>query len=142
MQDRNFGQMYRTAIVSVDSYEEGVLTGRLYHPFNEGGCVFHSTIQLLFEMERVLNEMSFPQSFSAPRKFSNANAPPQLPPLYDGLVEGKRATFSVSVLFRQNASWQGSVRWIDGEREESFRSVLELIFLMDSVLTGVSRCAV
>ena len=44
------------------------------------------------------------------------------------------ATFAVRVLFRQNASWQGEVTWLEGKREESFRSVLELILLMDGAL--------
>lgn len=49
--------------------------------------------------------------------------------------EGKRATFALRVLFRQNASWQGSVTWLEGGQEESFRSVLELLMLMNSALT-------
>ena len=38
------------------------------------------------------------------------------------------------MIFRQNASWQGSVTWLDKGREESFRSVLELLLLMDSAI--------
>ena len=38
------------------------------------------------------------------------------------------------ILFRQNASWQGSVTWLEGGRDESFRSVLELLLLMHSAL--------
>ena len=34
------------------------------------------------------------------------------------------------VLFRRNASWQGEVQWLEGEKTKSFRSVLELISLM------------
>ena len=49
---------------------------------------------------------------------------------------GELATFAVRIIFRQNASWQGSVVWLEGEREESFRSALELVLLMDSALRG------
>jgi hypothetical protein len=45
---------------------------------------------------------------------------------------GKLATFSMRVMFRQNASWQGSVTWLEEKREESFRSTLELLMLMHS----------
>ena len=45
---------------------------------------------------------------------------------------GKIATFSVRVIFRQNASWQGSVTWLEEKTEENFRSVLELVLLMHS----------
>ena len=31
-------------------------------------------------------------------------------------------------------NWQGSVTWVEGKREQSFRSVLELILLIDSAL--------
>jgi hypothetical protein len=49
--------------------------------------------------------------------------------------QGKVATFATKVLFRQNASWQGSVSWVEGQREEAFRSVLELLFLIDSAIS-------
>lgn len=38
------------------------------------------------------------------------------------------------VLFCQNASRQGSVMWLEEGREENFRSVLELLLMMDSAL--------
>ena len=34
----------------------------------------------------------------------------------------------------QAQSWQGKVQWIEGQKEETFRSVLELITLLDSVV--------
>ena len=45
------------------------------------------------------------------------------------------ATFRVSVLFRQNASWQGTLLWTERAVDAQFRSVLELIRLLDSALT-------
>ena len=44
------------------------------------------------------------------------------------------ASFRLSVLFRQNASWQGNIQWMDDRAVTPFRSVLELVQLMDSVL--------
>jgi len=45
-------------------------------------------------------------------------------------------------MFRQHASWQGGVLWVEGKAEQSFRSALELILLMDSALGGCrSRAA-
>jgi hypothetical protein len=45
----------------------------------------------------------------------------------------------VRVLFRQNASWQGSLTWLEEGKEESFRSVLELLLLMHSALDPETR---
>ncbi|MBQ6876068.1 MAG: hypothetical protein IJN46_07520 [Lachnospiraceae bacterium] len=50
--------------------------------------------------------------------------------------KGIKATFSVQILFRQNASWQGSVLWVERKIEESFRSVLELLLLIDNALSS------
>ena len=47
------------------------------------------------------------------------------------------ATFKLSILFRQNSSWQGSVLWLEEDSEAQFRSALELVKLIDSVLTSI-----
>ena len=48
---------------------------------------------------------------------------------------GNTSTFVVEVQYRRNATWQGTVRWIDGNKTERFRSTLELLKLMDSALS-------
>lgn len=45
-----------------------------------------------------------------------------------------KSTFMVQVIFQQNASWQGQVKWLEGEKEQSFRSVLELVSLMQEAM--------
>ncbi|MBO1679035.1 hypothetical protein HJY11_04390 [Bittarella massiliensis] len=47
---------------------------------------------------------------------------------------GGRATFTVQVVYRQNATWQGTVTWLEKGKQSYFRSALELIKLMDSAL--------
>ncbi len=135
MREKLRGNEYRTTVVCVDTYENRTPVGRLYNPSCEGET-FESLVEFLFKTDDLLNEMRFPQSFTAARTFSpaltrNAEAPPG-----DERQKGKLATFALRILFRQNASWQGSVSWLEGGKEQSFRSVLELIFLMDSALTG------
>lgn len=43
-------------------------------------------------------------------------------------------TFELEVLFRQNFSWQGRLRWPEKGTETTFRSVLELITTMELLL--------
>jgi hypothetical protein len=45
-----------------------------------------------------------------------------------------KGTFIVQVLNNQNATWQGTVNWIDEKRTQPFRSTLELLKLIDSAL--------
>ena len=51
-----------------------------------------------------------------------------------GSVAPGGATFLVRVLFRQNASWQGSIQWLDGKASRPFRSLLEMILLINEAL--------
>lgn len=46
----------------------------------------------------------------------------------------KKHTFIVEVNDTQNQSWQGQIEWIQGQKKESFRSVMELLQLIDSVV--------
>lgn len=39
-------------------------------------------------------------------------------------------TFVVQVLFRQNATWQGTVQWLEGRQTRQYRSVNELLRLI------------
>ena len=135
MQTRIHGNEYRTTVVCIDSYDSAVPAGRFYNPSFRGGQRFQSLVQFLLKMEDTLDGLRLPQSFTAARAFAPPPASRGKAPPDSGPQEGKLATFAVRVLFRQNASWQGSVTWLEGGREESFRSVLELILLMDSVLS-------
>ena len=46
----------------------------------------------------------------------------------------KTETFIIKVMDQQNATWQGSVTWVDEQREQYFRSALELLKLIDGAL--------
>ena len=42
----------------------------------------------------------------------------------------RTSTFMVEVLFRGNCSLQGDITWLEGEKKRSFRSLLELVALI------------
>lgn len=43
-------------------------------------------------------------------------------------------TFVIKILDRQNATWQGSISWVEEHREQYFRSALELLKLIDGAI--------
>ena len=45
---------------------------------------------------------------------------------------GEKATFLIKVQYRQNATWQGEVTWVEKKETRQFRSALELIKMIDS----------
>lgn len=123
----------RKIMICVDDYDDGILIGRFYSA-SHGMYSFRSMSQFLLKMEAVLEEMQEPQSYTAKRTFSTMLPSDEDMPYPSQFRKGTKATFELQVLFRQHSSWQGVVIWKDRHSEQSFRSVLELIFLMDSAL--------
>lgn len=134
MRKKQWGNEYRTTVICVDSFDRGAPAGRLCHPALEEGTTFSGTLELLRKMDAMLNALEFPQSFTARRSFQ----PPEGWTIgksdAGSLRRGELATFAVRIMFRRNASWQGEVTWLEGDQKENFRSVLELLLLIDSAL--------
>jgi len=52
----------------------------------------------------------------------------------------RKCTFEISVKFQQNSTWQGQILWAEKNMKQSFRSVLEMLRLMDEALEdGTAR---
>lgn len=127
-------------IVCVDSYDDGVLKGCFYNPYQEVEH-FASLSQFLIKMEQMLDERNVPQAYTSPRKFSVLLQPEnRIPPT--PTYKGAKATFELKVLFRQHTSWQGVLLWRERNAEHSFRSVLELVHLIDSALRSIEGSGV
>lgn len=131
MTQRIMGDAYRSITISIDNYQNEVMCGSLHHPHFEVPRYFSSTMQLLKLLENLFAETNYPQAYTTLRSFTRHSYSEPVPPAeHSGTV----ATFHVRVLFRQNASWQGEVLWEEKGLSESFRSVLELLLLIDSAL--------
>lgn len=46
----------------------------------------------------------------------------------------KKQTFILEINDCQNQSWQGRLEWVQEQKKQSFRSVMELLRLIDSVV--------
>lgn len=124
----------RKIIVCIDSYLDGVFRGRFFDDQLDGQS-FDSLCQLLLMMDDMLERTRNPQSYTARRSFSEFLPSAPDSPAGDP-KKGILATFSLQILFRQHASWQGVLLWQEKQQTQNFRSVLELIQLMDSALRG------
>lgn len=124
-------------IVRITSYDHRNPQGTLASPKLEKPVPFASLTQLLLGMEALMDRSNLPQRGEEYRAFSAAQAEELL--TGEDLDEERRrelATFQLRVLFRQNASWQGSLIWVDKQMDAQFRSVLELVRLIDSALAA------
>lgn len=136
---------YRTTMIFIESYADKTLCGKIRNPYLGKELKFTNVMQFLIQMEALLDMMDYPQSFAGTRKFWNnatANQWPQMPDSEaSDSPQAGLASFALKVIFRQHASWQGSLHWLDEHREESFRSVLELLKLIDEALTRPNELA-
>ncbi len=44
------------------------------------------------------------------------------------------STFNIRVIYRDNTSWQGEIQWLEGKQTRYFRSLLEMIMLMNEAM--------
>lgn len=123
-------------LVCIDSYENGNPQGRLYNSLTDDES-FSSLSQLLIKAEQILDDLQSPQSYTTHRTFSHILQPMENSCSGSRVRKGSEATFELRVIFRQHTSWQGVIAWLEEKREQSFRSVLEMILLMDSALRGI-----
>ena len=133
------GEQNRTIMIYVDHCVDGIPGGRYHIAADPEVRPFHGLCQLLLAVNNDLDRENFPQSFTEMRKFRMPSGQTASPPSLPAQKNGSLATFSVRILFRQNASWQGSVTWVEGNQEVYFRSVLELMVLLDNALGYAKR---
>ena len=137
VQERVWGNEYRTILVCVDDFEDRILSGWICHPCLGEGRKVRGLMEFFKVVEELLDQIRFPQSFTAKRMFGQAEhafCREERDPIQEPPRKGKLGTFAVRILFRYHASWQGSVSWLEGGQEEPFRSALELALLIDSAL--------
>lgn len=114
------------------------MAGRLYSGFYHRVFAFGSETELLLGIDRLCDSMQFPQASVKIRSFETKYTKTLIRKVKDFMdteieaasKEGK-ATFLVHIRFRQNATWQGSITWVEREKTQNFRSALEMLKLMD-----------
>lgn len=133
--------------------------GELYHLCGTKPVAFCSLFEAVNRMEELYDALSGPQAPARLRSFAKAQRMEELLPetvpkqpapgagerLDTGALErllhrrGAKATFWIRVLYRQHASWQGEVTWVERQKKEYFRSTLELLRLIGSALGAEDR---
>lgn len=123
-----------TYVVTITSYADKRLCGELYSASMDRAFRFDSLMQLLLLMEALMDQGNYPQRGMEPRAFRTEQSISLLQTGTPKTGGPALASFKIDVLFRQNASWQGSIVWSEHQLESHFRSVLELLGLMDDAL--------
>lgn len=128
--------------VCIDTNE----TGRMYHRYMEGPVVFHQYTELLLKMEELYDRLGYPQAGLEMRQFDAARGGAPVKVAMEPVVDtekltarrGDRATFLIHVKWRQMATWQGELLWLERNRKEFFESELDLLKILDAATRSLS----
>lgn len=127
--------------VCIDQVIGGAYIGRLYHKYSKSCSEFRNVEQLLQILERLCDQIGYPQSTTQSRIFQTKRATEtgeealQVSDSSEILEnKGTLGTFVVHVKYRQHSTWQGEVVWAEKNEKRSFRSALELLKLIDGAL--------
>lgn len=121
LRERMFPCQSREAVVTVETYQNGIMDGYLQHPRLAGRERIQSLSQMILLLNSLIDMESCPN--------------PSLPlvPLADTEKE-RIAVFRIQILFREHYTWQGRLIWQDTNQEIVFHSGIELIQLLDEIL--------
>lgn len=120
------------SVIRIYSYQNKNLQGTLYHPYYGKEIPFSNLTRLLFLLDELANaDDAVPDFCLGSDKMSSTGHKESL---HYGKDEKILATFHVTILYAQNATWQGRVIWTETQEAVAFRSALELIQLLDSAL--------
>lgn len=137
--------------ICVDEWDSSELSGRLYHTSlgEHYFCSLENFFQLFEQpiFAQVLPQAVFEQrSFRPTKRGKRKQEVVVVQPVCNQAIQqnnaqeefafshGAKGTFMVRVYYCQNASWQGTVQWMDEGKTQNFRSMLELIHLMNDAL--------
>jgi hypothetical protein len=131
-------------IICVDEVQGIFAKGRLYSAYLQCERPFSCFEDIIRLSELIFDLNSFPQSTFGKRYFRSGTQKHKIKreeimknlQTIDEkqLKRGEKGTFVVRVMFRQNATWQGTVSWVEGNKTQHFRSMLELIHLLEDAL--------
>lgn len=124
----------------IDNINDGELSGRIYHCYSKEPWKFTNILQLIELADDFFDRLEFPQASTSARsftstQFSDVDRLDKVRSPEDFIENrGQKGTFFLNVRYRQNSSWQGSVTWVEEQREQHFRSALELLKLIVGAL--------
>ncbi|MCI9219338.1 MAG: hypothetical protein HFH94_06325 [Lachnospiraceae bacterium] len=131
----------------MDQAQKGQLQGRFYHAYTKEAEVFSTIEEAIFGLERFYDSLNFPHPTTDNRTFIKEERHTKFRQERTRIMKdeellnrhGDLGTFIVRVQHRQNSSWQGRITWMDQNKTVYFRSIWEMIKLVEEALNMVSE---
>ena len=134
-------------VVCADSRTAAGISGRLYHSYRTDEQTFGDFEQMVSLMEELFNALNFPhpgtneRSFTPVQKTGEHYTERQKVMKDESLLNkhGDLGTFIIRVQHRQNSSWQGRITWMEQDKTINFRSVWEMVKLIESAVETTGK---
>lgn len=135
-------------VLCVDQTSEGCqFSGRFYHAYSREGTEFSSMEEAIFKLEDFYDSIRFPRPTTNSRTFmqerQETNQEPERIKIMDDEKllsrHGDIGSFIIRVQHRQNNSWQGRITWMEQDKTVNFRSMWEMLKLIENALDNVSN---
>ncbi len=132
-------------ILCVDRLWDGEPAGRLFHSYRTDAVPFTGIDEMMFHMEALYDALVFPYPATNERNFAPVKKTEEHYTERDRIMKdesllskhGDIGTFIVRVQHRQNSTWQGRITWMEEDKTISFRSVWEMVKLIESAVGAV-----
>ncbi len=136
-------------VICVDRIEDSELKGRMFHSYNSREVSFENTDDLIFSMFYLFEYLQFPRNATTLRIFGTEVRETPARRVSDHIGKDRKKimtdkelleqhgsveTFIVRVQRRQNSTWQGRITWAKEDKTVNFRSIWEMIHLMESAI--------
>ena len=140
-------------MLCIDGIDSRGCRGSFYHAYAHEPVGFESLGEMLFRMEALFDRLNFPRRGNAERFFveehrdghggnaqggrRTADGEGKEKVMSDQELlshKGQQETFIVRVQHRQNNTWQGRITWADKNKTLTFRSIWEMVHLMETAL--------
>ena len=140
-------------VLCVDQTSHHNMSGRFYHSYKDSASSFVNLEDLLFQMEALFDQLVFPYPSTNERQFIKAQDTDSQAANNRRQTEkrekimkdeellmqhGDLGSFIIRVQHRQNSSWQGRITWIEKNQTVYFRSVWEMMKLIENAIDTVS----
>lgn len=133
-------------VLCIDRTRDGQLEGRFYHAYEREAAHFSTMEEAIFGLEGFYDSLNFPHPTTDSRAFRKEgrqadDRQERTRVMRDEELLGRHGelgTFIIRVQHRQNSSWQGRITWMDRDKTVYFRSIWEMIKLVEGALDTVS----
>lgn len=129
--------------LAINGFGRQIISGIIYHSSRKAGIHFDCLLDMVWTVNQIFDQIQCPMQSMNTRNFDGlqmvmankvlGSEPRDMEP--EPRTRGSLATLELFVKYRYYASWQGHVHWLEKDQIIEFNSFLELVRILNSILS-------